>query len=102
MPLGVQFDGRWKTVGGCSFSPLLQLAWVHDFQTHRSVARGFAELPSLLISRTTLPTDADAASVRFGGQWSAARSWSVKASADAQLSRRYGTIGGTVSVRYAW
>jgi|TARA_R110002049_G_scaffold269919_2_gene446827 outer membrane autotransporter protein len=102
MSLGVQIDGQWKTEGGGSFSPLLRLAWLHDFETDRSVTRSFAELPSLLISRTTLPTDTDAASVRFGAQWSAARSWSIKASADAQLSRSYGTIGGSVSVRYVW
>lgn len=68
MSLGVQMDGRWKTSGGGSFTPLLQLAWIHDFQTERSITRSFGELPSLLISRTTVPTDADAASVRFGGQ----------------------------------
>ena len=102
MSLGVQFDGRWNTSGGGSFSPLLRAAWVHDFETDRSVPRSFAELPSLQISRTTLPSDANAASVRFGWQWSAARSWSVSASGDARLSRNYSTIGGTVSVRYAW
>jgi len=102
MSLGVRVDGRWNASNGGSFSPLLQLAWIHDFQTDRSVARSFAELPSVQISRTTLPTDANAASVRFGGQWSAARSWSVSASGDARLSRNYSTIGGTVSLRYAW
>ena len=74
MSLGVHVDGRWNASNGGSFSPLLQLAWIHDFQTDRSVARSFAELPSVQISRTTLPTDANAASVRFGGQGSAARS----------------------------
>ena len=102
MSLGVRVDGRWSTSGGGSFSPLLQLAWIHDFQTDRSVARSFAELPSIQISRTTLPADANAALVRFGGQWSAARSWSVSASGDARLSRNYSTIGGTISLRYAW
>jgi hypothetical protein len=102
MSLGIQVDGRWKTGGGGSFSPLLQVAWVHDFRTDRKIGRSFGELPSLLISRTTVPTDTNAASIRFGGQWSAARFWSIQASAETQVSRSYGTIGGMLSVRYAW
>ncbi|GGI92260.1 hypothetical protein GCM10007973_30570 [Polymorphobacter multimanifer] len=102
MSLGIQVDGRWKTAGGGIFSPLLQLAWLHDFRSDRNVHRSFAELPSLVISRTTVPTDVDAASIRFGGQWTAARSWSIQASADAQVSRSYGTIGGTLSLRHVW
>jgi len=102
MSLGIQVDGRWKIAGGGSFSPLLQVAWVHDFQTDRTIGRSFGELPSLLISRTTVPTDTNAASIRFGGQWSAARFWSIQASAETQVSRSYGSIGGMLSVRYAW
>lgn len=59
--LGVQFDTLWHTGGDVTFAPLARLAWVHDFAPDRDIARSFKELPSLIISRITLPVDADTA-----------------------------------------
>jgi outer membrane autotransporter protein len=94
---GVQFDNRWQMDGNVAFAPQLRVAWVHDTSPDRDVDRSFAELPSLLISRTTVPTETDAAQVQLSGLWSAGQQWSLKASVDTQLSGAYSTTGGSLS-----
>ncbi len=94
---GVQLDNRWQMDGNVAFAPQLRVAWVHDTSPDREIDRSFAEIPSLLISRTTVPTQIDAAQVQLSGLWSAGEQWSLKTSVDTQLSGPYSTMGGSLS-----
>jgi outer membrane autotransporter protein len=94
--VGVQLSGHWQTYSNGAFAPQMRVAWLHDLEPDRDIARSFAELQSLLVSRTSVPADVDAAQIQLSGLWTGQK-WSFKASVDAQVSQSYETLGGTLS-----
>jgi uncharacterized protein YhjY with autotransporter beta-barrel domain len=101
--LGLQLDSRFAFANGMVASPFARVAWVHEFETSRTVTPSFIVAPGYSFTTLTTPAVSDLLRVKFGGnlQIASQASLYVVATSDfaSKISQFYQINGG---FRVAW
>lgn len=100
--LGLQFDQALVTQGGWTILPVLRLAWVHNFQTSRSVTAELAGLPGNPWTVNGASAAANAADIGFSLQGTNRRGLSLFAAVEAQPSGQGSAYQGQLGLKLMW
>src|SRR5262249_42999943 len=75
--LGMQFDARYASPQGWVWTPYLRAAWVHEFNTERSINAQFNVAPGFLFNTIGTPAAGNVAQLTAGGNLALAKNVSL-------------------------
>ena len=102
MSIGMQFDRAFQVTDDWTVTPVLRLAWVHDFQPNRSVAAGLTGLPGNAWTVMGASGAEDAINVGISVQGMNRDGLAFFAVLDALPSSRTNSYQGQVGVKFIW
>jgi outer membrane autotransporter protein len=100
--LGVQLDRAVAMRDGWTVSPVLRVAWVHDFATKRAVTASLRGLPGSPWTVDGAAGATDSASIGLSVQGMNRHGLAVFAALDSHVSGRTSSYQGQLGLKLVW
>jgi outer membrane autotransporter protein len=100
--LGAQFDTRFMLANGTVWSPLVRVAWVHEFMPDRSIAAALVSVPGASFAVDGARAARDAVNINVGSRLSLNRYASLFANFDGEFSGRSQSYAGRGGIKVSW
>ncbi len=100
--LGARVDTQTRLKSGQTWTPSVQLAWMHEFRPERSIQASFLSLPGTNFSAEGARPSANAVRMDAGGTLTLGEAAALFANFSSELSGRSRSFAGLAGARVNW
>ena len=100
--LGIAFDSKMPIGSGMSLIPFGRVAWVHEFNTRRTIDASLISLPTAAFSVEGARPTADTAKITVGVRLEVGNNVDLFTKFDGEFSGHTGSVAGTGGLKVTW